>query len=144
MKASTLQSFAYSNSSGDDSTWKLLDAIAKSAGDDVAKGKKAVLDFIVAFGLRSAISAYFDKNENIDREIRRKLSNLNEEYPFDVVEASQQVKVLFNQYINLTAGVTSYSDTMTMMTTLRNMAQNNETPEPEPTPEQIHAWDYLY
>lgn len=144
MKTSTLQSFAYSNSSGDDSTWKLLDNIAKASGDDVAKGKREVLDFIIAFGLRCTIQAHFDKSENIDKDIRKKLSRLNEEYPFDVAEANQQVKILFNQYINLTAGFTSYSDTMTMMATLKNMLNHNETPEPEATPEQLHAWDYLY
>lgn len=144
MKESTLQSFAHRNSSNRDSTWKLLDSIAKSSGEDTAKGKKEVLNFVVAFGLRKAIEAHFDKSENIDRDIRKKLSRLNEEYPFDVVEANQQVLKLFNQYINLIAGFGSYSETATIVTLLRNMSENNDTPEPEATPEQLHAWDYLY
>lgn len=144
MKASTLESFARSNASGSDSTWKILDGIAKSYGEDIGKGKKEVLNFIVAFGLRKAIEAHFDKSENIDRDIRKRLSQLNEEYPFDVAEASQQVRVLFNQYINLIAGFGSYSETIAVVTILRNMAEHNETPQPEATPEQLHGWDYLY
>lgn len=143
MKTSTLKAFAQTNSRGDSSTWALLDAISKAAGDDRQKAKRDVEEFLVVVCTRCAILAHNDQVENIDKNIRNMLSRLNEEYPFDVVAVNNQVRKLFNAYISSMYGMNSYAEAKTLCNMLENISNQDEMETSPSTPEQIHAWDYL-
>lgn len=139
MKKNTLLTLARSSGS-QHSKWGLLAAIAQQHGDDNTAANNAVLEFVVTLGFRNAVHAWSDKCDDIDKEIRTFLSNLNEEYPFDVVSANHQVKRLFSSYVEFTLGFNSYSQARAAIQILQTFDKNDETN----TPEAIrNAWDSI-
>ena len=145
MKQSTLQDFARNQHHDYGNAWKHLDAIARESGDDKAAAKKAVHDFVVALALSRSIQYYFENRESVEREIRKTLSDLNEQYPFDVASANQRVKQLFTQYLELMVGLNGYPAINTLVGVLDRISSESEseTTITNVTKATSDAWDYL-